>query len=286
MASQYHDFMESMNKKNQSATDKIRYKGNKDYAAKIQGDSKTTESKGPCDMSQQKAKPGEWGQKNAAQAKAQPECLKQNSALELVKKTIEDMKKVKKPAQNIDKMVPPKTHKKTKLKESLSDEDVEAISDHMSDKLVGAVAAKVAQKLQGGLTGKGQDMGQGADQDVDQDVDEDVLDGDPDAIPAGEEGLNGSCAGPEDDSQEEAPKYPAKDMINTIGEEGDESDDENLESPDEEGSEHEGETPEEAAVREVLEETGYHTHAVKKLGFIHQEHFFAEKPVHSAGAQG
>ena len=36
-----------------------------------------------------------------------------------------------------------------------------------------------------------------------------------------------------------------------------------------------GETPEEAAVREVLEETGYKTHAVKKLGFIHQEHFFA-----------
>jgi len=37
----------------------------------------------------------------------------------------------------------------------------------------------------------------------------------------------------------------------------------------------EGETPEEAAVREVMEETGYKTKAVKKLGFTHQEHFFA-----------
>jgi hypothetical protein len=269
MASQYHDFMESINKKNQAATDKIRYKGNKDYAAKIQGDSKTTESKGPCDMSQQKAKPGEWGQKNAAQSKAKPECLKQGSALELVKKTIDDMKKVKKPAKNIDTMVPPKTNKKTKLKESLSDQDVEAIADHMSDKLVGAVAAKVAHKLQGG-SGKLQDMVQGDGQNIGQDVDEDVIDGEPDAIPAGEEGLEGSSVGPEDDSQEEAPKYPAKDMINTIGEEGD---DESSETPEEENTE---ETPEEAP-EETPDEGGEETSSDDEQGES-QEHEDSETP--------
>jgi leucyl-tRNA synthetase len=38
----------------------------------------------------------------------------------------------------------------------------------------------------------------------------------------------------------------------------------------------EGETPEEAAVREVLEETGYKTRALKKLGGQTEEHFYAE----------
>ena len=37
-----------------------------------------------------------------------------------------------------------------------------------------------------------------------------------------------------------------------------------------------GETPEEAAQREVLEETGYKAKAIKKLGSIVESHFFAE----------
>ncbi|VVB75748.1 RNA pyrophosphohydrolase [uncultured archaeon] len=36
------------------------------------------------------------------------------------------------------------------------------------------------------------------------------------------------------------------------------------------------ESPEEAAEREVLEETGYHAKAIKKLGGLIESHFFAE----------